>query len=120
MEKCGLSIDTLEFISAGIYSGLRIREDASFRALEPTGEWDLDWSSPHKIENQLNLQKLRLGFNQFANPQSWRLFLKNVLMFARNTIEEVHLQNCKLTNSQLIGIKNGFRDAVELYLSAQK
>lgn len=27
MKKCGLTLDTLEFISAGIYSGLRVEDE---------------------------------------------------------------------------------------------
>jgi hypothetical protein len=97
MRKCGLSLDTLEFISAGIYSGLKVECGADGKVLE-SADWDHDWNSPYKVNNRFNLEKIDLSYNKFGNPTSWRIFLRNFLMFTRESLQEIDLQSCGLTN----------------------
>ena len=38
--------------------------------------------------------------------------MEHALIFCCNTLEEIHIQNCELVDSQLMGIKSGFEDAI--------
>lgn len=98
LKKCGLNLLTLEFVSAGIYSGLKIEDNRNNVMIE-TNNWDYDWDSPHKIKHKMILKKLELSYNKFGSPESWRLFMRNMIIFCRETIEEIDISNCDLTNS---------------------
>lgn len=62
------------------------------------------------------LKRLNLSYNKYANAMSWRIFMKNITIFSRNTLEVLDFSYCELTNSQLIGIVDGMRDAILISL----
>lgn len=82
--------------------------------------WDHEWNSPYKVKNRFFLEKINLSYNKYGNPTSWRIFLRNFLMFTRESLEEVCIENSGLTNLQLIGIKDGFKDSIEMYLEQER
>jgi hypothetical protein len=86
LKKCGLSIDTLEFISYGIYSGLKIESD-NIQDYQKLGINEiLEWNDPLNLKNKLVLKKLNLSYNKWGNSVSWRIFIRNMVIFASDTL----------------------------------
>jgi hypothetical protein len=80
----------------------------------------LEWNDPINLKNKMILKKVNLSYNKYGNPVSWRIFIRNLVIFARDSLEELDFSNCGLTNSQVIGIMDGFRDAIQMYLKNKK
>jgi hypothetical protein len=112
LKKCGLSTDTLEFISFGIYSGLKIESEKIQDYKNIKINEILEWNDPLNLKNKLILKKVNLSYNKWGNSVSWRIFIRNMVIFARDTLEELDISNCDLTNSQAIGVVDGFKDAI--------
>jgi hypothetical protein len=112
LMKCGLSTDSLEFISFGIYSGLKIDSEKIQDYKNIKINEILEWNDPLNLKNKLILKKVNLSYNKWGNSVSWRIFIRNMVIFARDTLEELDISNCDLTNSQAIGVVDGFKDAI--------
>ena len=47
----------------------------------------MEWNEPLSLKRKLVLKSLNLSYNKWGNAISWRIFIRNVMIFGSDSLE---------------------------------